>query len=143
MDTLQAGHVQQLAARAPAPDSPAGRRARRCGTALQIFGAQLAERGLPELHGLTFLDRQHPDDPVHLLAGALQVGDLPAVAAWAAAYGGYVQVHADAEDKASFRRRCDTTVFLAADTLLSVWTVLKVPTHDELVDAALAAGEHR
>lgn len=141
MDTLQAADVEALAARAPALDSPAAQRARRCGAALRVFGQALAERGLPELHRMTFFDREDPDGPVHLLASAQQVGDLPAVAAWAAAYGGTVQVYADAEDKAAFRRRCETTVVLAVaeDVLLSVWTVLKVPTHDQLVDLALAA----
>lgn len=111
---LEGVEVQQLAASLP-PDrySPAA-----MGLALIAVGGAMAARMLPPLDGIT-AERLAEDDVV-LVAHPRQTGDLPAVAAWAAAYER--PVTDDVAEDTPFRHHYSTTVPVGDGLALRVWT---------------------
>lgn len=143
--------LDRLAARAPSCPSD-GRViwARRHGQALGMLAEALRLRALPALGPVSYCDAG-AFSPLRLVAATQQVGDVVAVAAWAHAYGAPMLVEDPFADQQSVVRHVSATVELgswepgAGDhrVLLRVWTAVRPPVRDPLVDLALDSATAR
>lgn len=144
MHTLQGEAVTVLAS-APSPtprDTPTASRQAR---ALAVLSrAVLAHPDLPVLRDIQVVAvARRPGRLAEVkLTAQVTVGDAAAVAAWAEAFGRPVEVHRpDGPDDAR-RYHCSTELELEPDALvapstLRVWTVVRPPTGDPVVDRLL------
>lgn len=130
-------HIEQLADRAPVdPNDGRVTWARRHGEALRALAQALQIRALPPLGSVAYSDIGALADR-ELSASTRLVGQVDAVAAWARSYGTPLLVSVPAADDQRWRRTVHTTVPLGGHVTLHVWTVVRLPTGDLLIDQAV------
>lgn len=143
MMVLQGGQVEFLAGLPPALPAQMAPIAEflavRQAAALAAIGTAVARhRWLPTLR---HVDVTTAGDPIRAEA-QVGVGDLQAVAAWAAAYGRPVEVSHPADPDEALRMHCSAMLLLTPGragpaVALRVWTVVRPPTGDPAVDRML------
>ena len=106
----------------------------RHGMAMMVLGHVLVERALPPLGPLSYSDRGGLA-PMELTAGTRHAGQVDAVAAWALAFD--ADLVAETPDPQVAVVHLAAVLEIAPDVLLRVWTAVRPPTHDPLVDALL------